>query len=29
MEAGVTTPILAVLPTGADPHQVVRDLAPR
>jgi probable F420-dependent oxidoreductase len=29
IEAGVTTPILAVLPTGADPYQVVRDLAPR
>ena len=28
VEAGVTTPILAVLPTGADPRQVVRDLAP-
>jgi probable F420-dependent oxidoreductase len=29
VHAGVTTPILAVLPTGSDPHQVVRDLAPR
>jgi probable F420-dependent oxidoreductase len=29
VDAGVTTPILAVLPTGSDPHQVVRDLAPR
>jgi probable F420-dependent oxidoreductase len=28
VEAGVTTPILAVLPTGADPRQVIRDLAP-
>jgi probable F420-dependent oxidoreductase len=28
VDAGVTTPILAVLPTGADPRQVVRDLAP-
>jgi probable F420-dependent oxidoreductase len=29
VDVGVTTPILAVLPTGSDPHQVVRDLAPR
>ena len=28
VEAGVTTPILAVLPTGADPRQVIHDLAP-
>jgi probable F420-dependent oxidoreductase len=29
VDAGVTTPILAVLPTGSDPRQIVRDLAPR
>jgi alkanesulfonate monooxygenase SsuD/methylene tetrahydromethanopterin reductase-like flavin-dependent oxidoreductase (luciferase family) len=29
VEAGVTTPILAILPTGADPREVIRDLARR
>jgi hypothetical protein len=28
VEAGVTTPVLALLPTGADVRRSVRELAP-